>query len=247
MAKTKTDMAKKTSTAMAQMDMFAADAGMGMEGADKDSFAIPFLSVLQPLSPQLDKNDAAYVKGAEAGMIFNSVTNELFEEITVLPVAFKREIFEWVPRSKGGGLVGRFNPGQEPQHTVTEGKWKTVDDHDLVDTREHFVLRLKDDGSFERCVINMSSTQVKKSKRWMTMMNEFKYNGQSVPTFAVKYKLGSIQESNDKGKWYGWTIQNIGVLTEDEMETYMNAKEFYKAVQLGTVQVAEPTTNTESF
>ena len=56
---------------------YEADACAGREGADKDSYAIPFLLVLQPLSPQVvDK----LVPGAEAGMLLNSVTNELYKE-----------------------------------------------------------------------------------------------------------------------------------------------------------------------
>ena len=64
-------MAKKETTAVAVKDEkttalstnvvldFAADAGMGMEGVDKDSFAIPFIALLQGLSPQLETVDGA--------------------------------------------------------------------------------------------------------------------------------------------------------------------------------------------
>ena len=38
---------------------FSADAGKGMEGADKSAFAIPFLILLQTNSPQLETNHEA--------------------------------------------------------------------------------------------------------------------------------------------------------------------------------------------
>ena len=45
---TKNEVVEKKSTAVAIPAMdFAADAGAGMEGAGQESFAIPFLSVLQ--------------------------------------------------------------------------------------------------------------------------------------------------------------------------------------------------------
>ena len=61
---------------------YSADAGAGLEGADKDSYAIPFLLALQPLSPQVvDKT----VAGAEAGMLMNSVSLELRKEAFFIP------------------------------------------------------------------------------------------------------------------------------------------------------------------
>ena len=62
---------KESAGAMVAAIDFAADDGMGTEGADKDSFAIPFLSILQPLSPQV----AEGAEGAKAGRFINSVTN----------------------------------------------------------------------------------------------------------------------------------------------------------------------------
>ncbi|HET8689559.1 MAG TPA: hypothetical protein VFM18_23360, partial [Methanosarcina sp.] len=75
--------AQNTAVAMA-MD-FSADAGMGMEGADKTSFAIPFLTMLQGLSPQVES-----VEGAKPGKFINTITNELFDEVLVIPCAYQR-------------------------------------------------------------------------------------------------------------------------------------------------------------
>ena len=69
--------------AMAQA--FANDAGRGMEEADKDSYAIPFLAILQGLSPQIES-----VEGARPGMICNTITNELFKECLVIPCYYQR-------------------------------------------------------------------------------------------------------------------------------------------------------------
>lgn len=239
----KKEVAKKEGTQMAMASSMMSDAGMGMENVDKDSFAIPYFSILQPLSPQLDKNDGAFIKGAEQGQLLNTVTGEVFDEAVVLPVAYKREIIEWVPRAKGGGLAGKYEVGQEPSYTVEEGKWKTEDGNDLADTRQHYVLILDGSGGFTPAVMSMSSSQIKKSKRWMTMMQNFKVeqDGQKFtpPTFAVKYHVSSVQESNEKGKWHGWTIKTEGLLSEDEMELYSASKDFHNAVQAGEVKVAE--------
>jgi hypothetical protein len=46
---------------------------------DQSDLALPFIRILGQLSPQVNKRDAKYVQGAEAGMIYNSVTNQLYD------------------------------------------------------------------------------------------------------------------------------------------------------------------------
>ena len=65
---------------------------------EQDDLALPFLKVLGQLSPEINKRDGKYVRGAEPGMILNSVTKELFDGskgIDVIPCFYKREYLEW--------------------------------------------------------------------------------------------------------------------------------------------------------
>ena len=184
---------KKQGGALAVID-YAADAGVGMEGMTSQDMAIPFFNILQKLSPQLDT-----IANAKAGMIFNTVTEECFKDIVVIPCAYKREFVEWKPREQGGGLVG--------QHSITSqvvtdaknvnGKLMTAGGNILVETAYHFVLRVElDTGVLEPGLITMSSTQLKKNRRWNSLMNNLKVqgpNGMVTPArFSHMYKLGSI-------------------------------------------------------
>ena len=99
-----TKVAKKEDAPLAVID-FSNDAGMGMENVDSDTFAIPFISVLQGLSPQIETVD-----GAKPGMLINTITNELFKEAVVIPCAFQRKFLRFVPRDEGGGFKGDFSP-----------------------------------------------------------------------------------------------------------------------------------------
>jgi hypothetical protein len=230
---------KKQGGALAVID-YAADAGVGMEGMTSQDMAIPFFNILQKLSPQLDT-----IANAKAGMIFNTVTEECFKDIVVIPCAYKREFVEWKPREQGGGLVG--------QHSITSqvvtdaknvnGKLMTAGGNILVETAYHFVLRVElDTGVLEPGLITMSSTQLKKNRRWNSLMNNLKVqgpNGMVTPArFSHMYKLGSIGEQNDKGAWAGWTIDIIGPVTEPGL--YQAAKEFAQQVGSGLVRTAAP-------
>ena len=84
-------------------------AGAGLEEVTTEDLAIPFLRILAQLSPQVNKRDGAYVEGAEAGMIYNTVSNEAYDGekgVLVVPCYYNRRFIEWQPRSSGGGYVG---------------------------------------------------------------------------------------------------------------------------------------------
>jgi len=218
---------------------FAADAGMGLENMTSQDMAIPFFNVLQKLSPQCDT-----IEGAKAGMIFNTVTEQSYKEIKVIPCAYKREFVEWRPRASGGGLVGQHNITSDVVSNAKniDGKLTTAAGNVLVETAYHFVLSVSDSGSIEPGLIVMSSTQLKKNRRWNSLMNNLKVqgpNGMVTPArFSHMYKLGTIQEQNDKGAWFGWTIDTIGPVTDASI--YQAARDFAQQVSSGTVKTAAP-------
>lgn len=234
---------------------FAADAGMGTEGADKDSFAIPFLSILQPLSPQI----ADGKEGAKPGKFINSVTEEMLDEVRIVPVAFQRRFLRWQPREKGGGYKGDFSPIDVETGKV-EGLQKGDDgryyiggtnpkEHDqLKDTRNHFVLLVRPDGSWSQALISMSSTQIKKSKRLLSLIQGVQMtapNGSrfNPPSFSHIYLCKSVKEQNDMGTWFGWDIHTEGPVQDADL--YAAAKAFHAAVSSGKVEVAPPVSDDE--
>jgi len=135
----KKEMVKKGSTVPAAIN-FATDAGKGTETVDKDCLAIPFLSVLQGLSPQIET-----VKGAKAGKLINTITDELFDEAIIIPCSFQRRFLRFVPREKGGGFKGDYDPididtGNIDGLNKDENGFLKIDGDDLIDTRNHFIL-----------------------------------------------------------------------------------------------------------
>lgn len=248
-AASKNSPAKASQTLPAKALNFEADAGAGQEGADKDSFAIPFVSILQANSPQVEQK---LVKGAESGLFINNITNELQEQIVVIPCAFQRRFLRWAPRKEGGGFRGQYNPVDVELNRVEglkeveeDGRTKLkIGNDDLRDTRSHFVLVRNKAGQFQPAMISMASTQIKKSKRWMSRINGLEMEGSNgkpfnPPSFSHMYLLKSVREENSEGAWYGFEIEMIGPV--EDADTYSAAKEFHAKVIKGEVQVQEPT------
>ena len=70
---------------------------------------IPFIRVIQALSPQIKKSDLSFIEGASQGDLFNTVTGEVWDGekgINVIPCYQETKHLEFVPRDQGGGFVG---------------------------------------------------------------------------------------------------------------------------------------------
>ena len=95
----------KKNGALSTNVVFEADANVQTGTVTQDDLALPFLKILGQLSPEVNKRDGKYVEGAEPGMIYNSVTGELFSGengVQVIPCYYKLEYVEWKDRGKDG-------------------------------------------------------------------------------------------------------------------------------------------------
>ena len=222
--------------------IFEADAGAGISNIKQDDLALPFLKVLGQLSPECNKRDAKYVEGAEPGMIINTVTNELFDGvkgIDVLPVYYKRQYIEWQDRGESQGApVHIYEAGDDiPQTTRDKGnKDRLANGNYLENTASHFVVVLGKNPS--SALISMKATQLKISRKWNSMMMGIKMQGKNglftPPTYSHIYKLKTVQQSNDKGTWFGWDVSKVGPVTNKSV--YQIAKSFSNNVAKGNVQ-----------
>lgn len=246
---------------VATMDFMYEDSGAGMESADKDSFAIPFLTVLQKISPQCDEAEAEFVEGAKAGMLFNTVTQKLYDGkkgIIFLPCAYQRRFIRWGPRGTSeGGFKGEMLPEAAaqlrdsgevvdregrlfyplPDGTIDEKKC----DH-LSDTRNHFgILVEEESGEAQQVLLSLGSTQIKKSKMLMSLLNSAKIKGPkglvTPPTWANRILLTTVQESNDKGSWNGLKVQPSDPKYVQGKDLYDIGKAFHATIVAGEAKV----------
>ncbi len=107
----------------------------------------------------------------------------------------------------------------------------------IENTANHYVMIIGDSGIPEPALITMKSTQLKKSRKWNSMMMSTKMMGTNgpftPPMYSQLYLLTTQAESNDKGKWFGWEVEKIGPV--EDMNAYKAAKSF--ATQVGTGEV----------
>jgi hypothetical protein len=239
---TKTDVAVKKENAVALTSMFEEDALSGFEGMNQDDFALPFLRLLTNTSPEVGEVD-----GAMPGMIYNTVTGDLYDGkkgIEVIPVAYVRQYIEWAPRGSGSGAPVAMYPATSDVLSRTHRE--PGDNKDYLDngnyienTANHYVMVVNSEGTPEPALITMKSTQLKKSRKWNSMMQSVKVAGKNglftPPMYSQMYRLSTVPESNDKGKWFGWEVERIGPV--EDAGIYQAAKDFANSVNAGEVKV----------
>jgi len=232
-------VAEKKEGALAT-NLFEADAQQGTQNISQEDLALPFLKILGQLSPEVNKRDGKYVEGAEPGKIINTVTNELFDSIDVIPCHYKRQYIEWQDRGTSSGApVAIHEADSDIVSTTTRDKGykdRLPNGNYLENTANHFVLLCGKNP--QTALLSMKSTQLKVSRKWNSMMMGIKMQGKNglftPPTYSHIYNLKTVQMSNDKGTWFGWDVSKVGPVEQEDL--YGMAKNFALSVGKGETQ-----------
>ncbi len=224
MADNKTPASAPAPSATSFLDDVAGDGFQGMGASD---YAIPFLKILQALSPECTKGDPSYIPGAEAGVFFNSLTKRIYgAEISLVPLLYEPLWLVWAP--KRGGLKGRYAPGAIPTvgSVFDEDGLKDEEGNSVVDTMNFYCLV---EGHLEDgpIVFSLSSSGLKHGKNWNSQILLSRLDsGKRAPYYASVWKLSLVLNSNDDGKWYqiGTKTTNISrarFITPDEYTSFI--------------------------
>lgn len=232
----------------------ADDLGAGFEDFTRDDLAIPFINILQKMSPAVDPDSPNHIDKAKAGMMINSVTQELYDGkedgVVVIPVHRVHQFIEWVPRDAGGGFVAAHEVDDpmivEAKKGGNFGKLESPDGNDLVETFNVYVLLVGDDGDYQPAVIPFSSTNIKAYKKWMTNARSIVLKDEEgrrfpAPMFSHKYRILTQFQENNKGTWHAFRVafaegdaESSRLAPEDEL--YQAAKGVRELVLSGAAK-----------
>lgn len=206
--------------------------GQGFENQTRDDVAIPFLSVLTFNSPQVKDPEQGGLEGAKTGMLFNTVTEELYDGKTgvyFVPAVTQHTFVEWVPRDDGGGFVAMFDPTDpvvEAAKAASEefGKYSTEAGNDLVETFYIYgaLVGESPEDQMGMAVVAFTSTKIKVYKRLNTKLAMFTVAGEGgrkfrPPMFAHRLVIKSKFEKNNKGEFYNFVIEPANGNVKDSL------------------------------
>lgn len=224
------DLKKATNIATARPD-FLGESRVGSENVSYQDLEIPRIGIIQDLSPQRKKSDTAYIPGAEEGMMFNTVTGELYRgALLVIPVYYRKEWILWVDRKAGGGFRGAFDSLAE-----ADAFKRTLDEPaEAIETAQNFCLFSADDGkTWSEAVLSMSKSGLSVARKWNSMI-QLKQSDR----FGQVYKVAPIQKTNPKGNYFIFGVTWAGWATQ---EWYEAGKRSYQSIKDGSKTIARYT------
>lgn len=213
-------------------DLMEEDANQDL-GFRQEDIAVPIVRTLQANSPQVKRQNAKYIEGAEGGDFINTALNTVFsgqEGIDIVPVAFKRQATLWTPRVEGGGGGGFQGeiPIEDAETLLRTGATTKNDKgKDLLNrpykdkpaglelsiAAMYFCLMLNHEaGTTTPIAFPLTSTQMKKARAWNAVMSQSRLPNRVGPgmytpkLFGFVYHVTTIPEANAKGDWMGVKI-----------------------------------------
>ena len=254
-----TDLAVKNNTEATDLvaadDDFFADAGAGLSDFQQSDFLIPYVRIIQALSKELQRNHAKFLAGAAQGMFVNSATRKLYDGdkgFLAVPVGFSHRYMAWRPNNAGPA----YDMGDDPTKFNSlipndDGKRMDEQGNEVTDSLQYFLLLVNpESGEWEAAVLNFGGVQARKGRGWATTINNrmerFPANhpkaGQLFrpAMWFYSYKITTVPESNDKGSWYGFLIEDGPKVMDlqNGREIFRAASELRKRIDAGEVKGA---------
>lgn len=216
----------------------------GTENASADDLAMPMIHLLQKGSPICDKSAPEYVEGMEAGMLYNTVTQEAYPDGIVFCLCyFRTDYAVFASRDNGGGFFGAYSTDSDARqaiHAIAAEQKKVPEVFEVVRTGNHYGLLFSKGQAPQMAVIPMTSTKLAVSRQWLTMIRM-----SNKPAYAYKYRITSITRSNQKGSWYTYDVKKHMVngqpdyLSDDYIQQARDVHELAKAMPINTAPASE--------
>lgn len=231
-------------------DDFYQDAGAGAENVTSRDVMVPWYKILQALSPECNKRGNEHVEGAEPGEFMDSATQEVYsgtDGILVVPVYFMVRYTKWEPDR--GALVEDYG-GDSTAYAAAapipkSSKRKASDGNEITETPTWYVLHVTEDGVAKRAVLSFSSSQVKKSRRWMSNCLSIQLDkpggGKFVaPLFYSSWRLTTVPEDNESGNWMGFSIKMEKPIMQLEGGADIRdmARAFHASIKKGEIKLS---------
>jgi hypothetical protein len=215
--------------------LFTADDASGYyDGMDTGAYAVPFLGILQALSPACQRGTPEAIEGAQPGKLINIVTREIMDDATVSVLRRSHTLCYWNPREKGGGFI------REEEATPERMAWFAALPQDdkkrriilegtvPVQVTEHrnFWSCLFGKRGLEPAVISMSNSQLSVARSWNTNID---VHSAKVPVqmgdqtamrpvlHSGRWHLGTVLRKKNENSWYMWTATFVGLHSDKQL------------------------------
>lgn len=199
------------------------DDNSGFEELNLETMAVPFIRIIQDLSPQMKKSKPEFNPDAETGMFVNTVSGKLYDApVKVIVGKFDRIFLEW--GTTRGKLMGVHAPESIATNTklMRDEKNQLFDPatmHTFQDCYTYYVV-MPDALEEGICIVSMTSTNIKEAKKLnRNLLHTMLPNSskRALPYFMV-WEMDKVAMSNDQGEWWGVSFKFDSFVTKPQLE-----------------------------
>jgi hypothetical protein len=208
------------------LKQFAGDRS-GFEQADQSDFILPRLAICQSLSPQRKKNDPKFIEGLTEGMLFNTLSGQIYDQpLKFIPLFLAKNRIKFkVPvgtgidcQSLNGKTGGRLSPASclacPHSQFGEDGKRPACDEFKGL-------VSLLDDGSL--IAVSTKSTGLSKTKELLS-----KLRLRNLPMFGSIVEVKVVDETKNNNTYGTWEFTPVGFTPE---KLFGQAQQFFESLK----------------
>lgn len=239
-----TEVATRNPNALASRpDFIKAGDTRGTENIGKD-IRPPALKLAQSMTPQAKRSAVEYIDGLAEGLLFNTITHEIYGEepvrfIIVNQLGSRNVQFD--PANPKVVLDGNV-PDGDPRTKFTERleNGAKVRVKPLAKRFTDYLVLLLHDGDRrpELMTFTLSGTQLRKATDLNSILKL-----SNLPSFAFVIKGTPKPEKKKDFDYYGWAFEPAGWPTEEQ---YLLAEKYYEEMKDKNVEVERDTIEPEA-
>lgn len=232
-----------TAAQFGTLDGYKADDSRGKEGITSEDLRLPFLSLAQKTSKALDETEDAHIEGLTFGDMYNSELKTVYGKTAIefIPLSLRKRAY--IPDANGrmGESIAWDDPRcdwpseEQKKSWTTDGK-KGKPKPEGVRVMDFVVLLVLEEGP-QLAVISFKSKSFGAGQSLATFISMTKG-----PSFTSKYKVGSVLDTNDAGKFAKFAVQPAGKPTA-EMAQFAEA--MYESVRGKKIATEDPEGTTD--
>jgi len=250
-AMTKKDEAPKSVITNELAALYDQHAGAGHDDLTQGDYALPFLRVLQGLSPEIQRGNEKFIPGAQQGDLVHSITGEVFsgeKGVRLVRVAAEKKYIEWRPRKAGGGLVKIHDTPEDAARNRIPAINNPDTDTEIIETGQIFCL-IETGAGWQPIVLSLTKTKLKTGWRdWNAVTAEQTYQKWGVPStrgkspsdalpiFGFIYRLTTASRTNPKGTFFVPVVDRSDIQPASPA-LVKRAAEFRELIRRGKVAV----------
>lgn len=198
-----TELVTQQSTAITGFDAGDLMSDMLSDLTSQD-IKLPYLSIASALSDVVTPGKEKYNKNLRAGDIYNTVTNQGWAELTVIPCKPKKRMQEWTPETKGipvdehdmdSDIVRNAITVVEEKNGKSIKKLTTPTGNILQETITYPVIYITPDGKISQALLAFSKTRLSAAKALNFMIMD-------AGSTVMQYKLTTTLREKDGNHWH---------------------------------------------